>query len=149
MVHTLRNQSVGRADGVLDASVTLHWVRGKYLVEPGDGLAYERVTKSLPELLGRAELDPNLLYLCHGTTIAHASSIVREGPQVLGTSCTESGRRLAVPKFPRWLTRRQLAGTSLLVAILDLTVVVYFNVLLSRHPWSVPSPSSLLSFFQA
>jgi hypothetical protein len=33
----------------------------------------------------------------------------------------------AVPKFPRWLTRRRLAGTSLLVVILDLTVVVYFT----------------------
>jgi hypothetical protein len=33
----------------------------------------------------------------------------------------------AVPKFPRWLTRRRIAGTSLLVVILDLTVVVYFT----------------------
>jgi hypothetical protein len=31
------------------------------------------------------------------------------------------------PKFTRWVVRRRLAGTSLLVVIIDLTVVVYFT----------------------
>ena len=88
---TEENQRVGRADGAQDALVTLHWVRGDYLVRSGAGHVYERVVKGLPDLLGH-DLDPNLLYLCHGTTIAHASCIVREGPNLVGASCTDFGQ---------------------------------------------------------
>lgn len=68
--------SAGRAD---DATVTLHWVRGGYLAPDGDGRVCERVARDLAGFLGHA-LDPNFLYLCHGTTIDSASAILQQGP---------------------------------------------------------------------
>ena len=88
---TDQDHRVRRPDEAPDAKVTLRWVRGGYLVRAGVGHVYERVKKGLPELLGH-ELDPNLLYLCHGTTIAHASGIVREGPSLVGAVCTDFGQ---------------------------------------------------------
>jgi hypothetical protein len=85
--HETVQESVGRSDGALDASVTMHWVRGGYLAHPGPA----RVTKGLLDLLDG--LDPNLLYLCHGTTIARASAILSQGPNLLeATLSTEFGQ---------------------------------------------------------
>lgn len=86
---TQENQRVDRVDGNQPAFVTLHFVRGTSLVNSGDGVVYQRVSKSLSDIL-RQDLNPDLLYLCHGTTMERASSIVAEGPNMaVGAACTD------------------------------------------------------------
>jgi hypothetical protein len=88
--HETAQERVGRSGSAPDANVTLHWVREGHLVQPGPGYIYDRVPNGLPNLLLDG-IDPNLLYLCHGTTIAHASAIVRKGPHLVGAICTDFG----------------------------------------------------------
>jgi hypothetical protein len=80
----VQNQEVERSNNRPAINVTLHLVRGTYLVRERSGTetrVYERVTKDFSDLLGE-ELDPAYLYLYHGTTIEKATAIVKNGPDV-------------------------------------------------------------------
>lgn len=88
---TEQKHVVERGDEEQNAEVTLHWMRGGALVTPGSGPVYDRVNMGLEELLGHP-LNPDFLYLCHGTAIEHASAIVRDGPNLVGAVCTDFGQ---------------------------------------------------------
>ena len=119
--HQAEQTDVERGDEEPNVEVTLHWVRGGALISPGCGPVYDRVSMGLEQLLGH-DLDPDFLYLCHGTAIEHASVIVRDGPNlVLGAVCTDFGQAFYLTDsfeyavFAGYMVSNERADTAVLV----------------------------------
>lgn len=76
--HDIQYDCAVRREGAPDVSVIVHWLRWKSLVRAGPEPVLQRVLKGLQDFDGFA--DPDFLYLCHGTDILSATSIVEAGP---------------------------------------------------------------------
>lgn len=61
-----------------DITCTLHWVKGNYLANRGPGHVRDRVKDDYDAKFG----DDRVLWLYHGTSIASASNIMQNGPNI-------------------------------------------------------------------